>query len=113
MNLEIVSQQLRSSDFVLKTQRQITKDFSTAGVDFPSDFQTNPYPVEMILTEVSVRLKELDSANPSGFSQLLYQIDVPESLLSNLSGTDDFYSDLAEVVLKREAYKVYLREKFS
>ena len=113
MNPEIVDQELKSDDFVLKTQQQIAKDFSTSGVDFPSNFRLIPMKVDLLIGEISIRLKELQTSNPSGFSQLLYQIDLPESILADLSHSDDFYSGLAEIVLKREAYKVFLRSKFS
>lgn len=113
MNPEVLRQELKSEDFVLKTQRQIVKDFGTAGVDFPSDFQSIPWKVDQIIGEISIRLKELQSTSSSLFSQLLYQIDLPESILPDLVHSDDFYSNLAEIVLKREAYKVFLRSKYS
>ncbi|MFK7784358.1 MAG: hypothetical protein AB8B56_04530 [Crocinitomicaceae bacterium] len=105
--------ELSEIDFVLKTQRQIIKDFGTAGIDFPEDLQRNALPVDQLLFEISLRLKVLDSTNSSAFSQLLYQIDLPENILPALNETDDFYMNLAEVVLKREAYKVFLRNKYS
>lgn len=113
MDLEIVSKELNSSAFVLKTQQQIIKDFGTAGIDFPEDFRMNALPLEQLLSAISIRLKELDTTNSSAFSQLLYQIDLPENILPNLQETEDFYLNLAEVVLKREAYKVFLRSKYS
>ena len=113
MNLEIVSNHLKSTEFVLKTQQQIIKDFGTANIDFPSDFHSVPYPTERIISELSIRLRMQESSDPRGFSQLLYQIDLPESILPELSETDDFYTRLGEVILKREAYKVYLRQQFS
>lgn len=113
MDLETIQHELKSADFVLKTQRQIIKDFGTAGIDFPEDFSSLPFPIDQLLTSISIHLKELNSTSASAFSQLLYQIDIPESLLADLSLSDDFYSGLAEVVLRREAYKVFLRGKFS
>lgn len=95
--------------FVLATQRQIIKDFGTAGIDFSENFSSSPCPLDQLIREISLRLKELDTTRSSAFSQLLYQIDVPESLLADLSHSVDFYGDLAEIVLKREAYKVFLR----
>jgi hypothetical protein len=112
-NLEILNQELKSDDFVLKTQSQIVKDFGTVGIDFPSDFQSFALALDQLIEEVSNRLKELQSSSSSSFSQLLYQIDIPESILPDVSQSDDFYSSLAEVVIKREAYKVFLRSKFS
>lgn len=113
MNLEIVQNELKSADFVLKTQQQIAKDFGTAGIDFSSDFQSIPLAVDQLIDDVSISLRELESSNSNAFSQLLYQIDIPESILPDLTQSDDYYSSLAEVVLKREAYKVFLRSKFS
>lgn len=113
MNPEILNQELKSDDFVLKTQCQIVKDFGTAGIDFPSDFQSIPWAVDQLIGEISIRLKELQSSSSTSFSQLLYRIDVPESILPDLSQSNDFYLSLAEVVIKREAYKVFLRSKFS
>jgi len=113
MNPEVLNTELKSEDFVLKTQRQIVKDFGTAGVDFPSDFQSIPIEIDTLIREISIRLKELQSSSSTLFSQLLYQIDLPESILPDLVHSDDFHSNLAEIVLKREAYKVFLRKKFS
>lgn len=113
MNLEIVNQELNSTEFVLKTQRQIIKDFGTAGVDFVDDFHSIPFAVERVISMVSMKLKEVQEMGSNSLSQLLYQIDIPESILADLAQSDDFYLSLAEVVLKREAYKVYLRSKFS
>lgn len=113
MNPKILNQELKSEDFVLKTQQQVAKDFGTAGVDFSSGFQSIPLRIDQLILDISIRLKELHATSSSGFSQLLYQIDLPESILSDLARTDDFYSSLAEAVLKREAYKVFLRSKFS
>lgn len=113
MYLEINHHELQSVEFVLKTQQQIVKDFATASVEFPSDFQSVVYSTEYILSELSTRLRILESTDSRGFSQLLYQIDIPESLLPELSITEGFHAQLAEIVLKREAYKVYLRQQFS
>lgn len=113
MNPEILHQELKSEDFILKTQGQIIKDFGTAGIVFPQDFSTVPYQLNLLLSEVSIRLKDLQSSSSLSLIQLLYQIDLPESILPDLARSDDFFGNLAEVVLKREAYKVFLRNKFS
>ena len=113
LTLQEVAIEFNSQEFVLKTQQQIAKDFGTAGVDFPKDFCSVPIALDLLITDLSIRLKEVESSNPSTFSQLLYQIDIPESILPDLAQSDDYYSSLAEVVIKREAYKVFLRSKFS
>ena len=108
-----IRSELSQIDFVLKTQQQIIKDFGTAGINFPEGFRINALPFEQLLSAIPIRLKELNTSNSSVFSQLLYQIDLPENILPTLHETDDFYTNLAEVVLKREAYKVFLRSKYS
>ena len=113
MNLEIINQELTSDEFVLKTQQQIAKDFGTAGIAFPDDFVSVARVISHLNCEVSSRLRELNTTSSSTFSQLLYQIDIPESILSDLSRSDDYFQRLAEIVIKREAYKVFLRRKFS
>ena len=105
--------ELSQVEFVLKTQRQLIKDFGLTGIDFPADFQSIPQDFDRLIFEISARLKELQSMNPTAFDQLLYRIDIPETILPDLARSDDFHSSLAEVVLKREAYKVFLRSKYS
>jgi hypothetical protein len=99
-------------DFVLKTQQQLIKDFGSAGINFPNEFHSEPHPMAELLHAIESRLKQAESTNAQLFSQLLYQIDIPESVLSNLVQSDKFHLELAEIVLKREALKVFLREKF-
>ena len=113
LSKESLALQLSETEFVLKTQRQIVKDFGTQGVDFPLEFQHSVVSVDQLLHAISQQTKTLESSNPTALSQLLYQIDVPESILADLTQTDDFHLQLSEVILRREAYKVFLRQKFS
>jgi len=58
-------------------------------------------------------LCELSGDSPSKFTQLIYIIDLPEVIFNALLKQDErFFEDLAEYILVREAYKVYLRNKF-
>jgi hypothetical protein len=45
--------------------------------------------------------------------QLLYTIDLPEKEFLSLTTQADFLALLSQRILFREAYKVYLRKKFS
>lgn len=90
-------------DFVLKTQQQIAKDFASCGVRFPLDFLEKTFSTNEILEQVQMALK-----NVSSMEQLLYRIDVPEELFEH---SVDFEL-LSEIVLRREAYKVWLRSQF-
>lgn len=113
MNPELLHQALQSEDFVLKTQRQLIKDFASANVLFPDNFNSQPYEVNQLIIEISERLKSIERSSASALSQLLYRIDIPESALPDLMHSDDFHTNLAQLVLRREAYKVFLRSKFS
>jgi hypothetical protein len=44
--------------------------------------------------------------------QLIYLIDIPESIFISLSRKETFHKELSEVILRREALKVYLRNEF-
>ena len=113
MNPELVDKALQSKDFVLATQRQLIKDFASANTLFPDNFNSIPYEVNQLIIEISARLKSIENLSSSYLSQLLYRIDIPESALPDLMDSDDFYTNLAQLVLKREAYKVFLRSQFS
>ena len=45
--------------------------------------------------------------------QLLYTIDIPEKDFLKLVQSPNFLPTIASMVLKREAMKVYYREKYS
>lgn len=103
----------QQSDFVLATQRQIIKDFATAGIDFPDNFPTVSHTQADLIALMAERIKTLESTNSTAFFQLLYQIDLPERTLTQIPVDANFHTQLAEFILKREAYKVFLRSKFS
>ena len=45
--------------------------------------------------------------------QLLYAVDVAESTFLKLTLQPDFLHQISEQILYREAYKIWLREKYS
>lgn len=102
--------QFNSSEFVLKTQRQIAKDFLSSGVEFPYFFTLDTLIKEQIISNLETALTEILRSND--LSQLLYQIDIPESTYVSLLNEPDFIAQLSELILRREAYKVYLRSQF-
>ncbi len=105
--------EFKQNDFVLATQRQLIKDFGTAGLDFPETFQSHPQTLNEIIPRITQHLKTLESTNSSALFQLLYQIDLPELAVAQIPVDSNFHTHLAEFILKREAYKVFLRSKFS
>lgn len=91
--------------FVQKTIEQLNKDLALAGLDW--QFQlTDKSEIPQIIEGLNQKFRELSVSQNQALNQLLYTIDLPEDLF-----TSD--ENLAELILRREAYKVYLREKFS
>jgi hypothetical protein len=108
-----LQQSLNDSDFVLKTQEQIAKDFAKFNLFFPEEFMTTALSKEAIESFVSERIADLMQEGETRLLQLLYTIDLPEKEFLSLTTQADFLAQLSERILFREAYKVYLRKKFS
>ena len=102
-----------SEAFVLKTQQQIAKDFAVIQQHFPENFETEVYSKEQIESFLKEKISYLIQHSEAQFGQLLYTIDIPEKQFRSLTSSPDFVSKTAEVILRREAYKVFLRIKFS
>jgi len=101
-----------TDSFVLKTQQQIEKDFAKYGIDFPEGFVTDPLSkieIESILQEKVTSIMKFGETN---LLQLIYTIDIPEKDFLNLVNSPDFLSTISSMILKREAMKVYFREKY-
>lgn len=107
-----ITDHFSKAEFVLKTQRQIAKDFSTVGLHFPEFFEQESQKTETILSLTQERIEEISERNHHDFMQLIYQIDLPEALFFELQSDQNFTQRLAETILQREAYKVYLRSQF-
>ena len=102
-----------SEAFVLKTQQQIAKDFAVIQQHFPENFETEVYSKEQIESFLKEKISYLIQHSEAQFGQLLYTIDIPEKQFRSLTSSPEFVSKMAEVILRREAYKVFLRIKFS
>jgi hypothetical protein len=99
-------------DFVLKTQRQIIKDFGTVGQDFDAGFSEHSCTAEQIIQEIQPRLIDLMRTGEQTLLRFLYQVDIPEQGFLMLIGNSNMAAELSELILQREAYKVYLRSQF-
>ena len=117
MNNLLSHSQLLSSfsnqHFVLKTQRQIAKDFAKFNLFFPENFEEERYTKQAIEELVSEQVAELMKEGETRLLQLLYTIDLSEKEFLSITTDPDFLKLLSEKILMREAYKVFLREKFS
>jgi hypothetical protein len=99
-------------EFVLKTQRQIVKDFYPSGIRFGAEFEIETFSYLEIIDLVSEKLGELMTLGERQTLQLLYQIDIPQQDFLALTTDPDFITKMSELIIKREAYKVYLRGRY-
>lgn len=99
--------------FVLKTQQQISKDFAKFNLFFPENFEEEMYTKQVIEEMISEQVAELMKEGETRLLQLLYTIDLSEKEFLSITTDPDFLKLLSEKILMREAYKVFLREKFS
>ena len=104
--------QFQTTDFVLKTQKQIAKDFYSSGLSFNNSFELEELIYMDIISAIQVKVEEIIQQGERQLLQLLYQIDIPQSQFLALVNEEEFSLKLSEVILRREAYKVFLRTKF-
>ncbi len=105
---------LSNQDFVLKTQRQLSKDFSQHGFEFEPKFEIESFEIANLSLVVQEMLKEIIEKQPNKWMPLMYTLDIPEKqYVKFFSGvTSDWIIDFAFLVIKREAQKVFFRENF-
>ena len=91
MNNLLSHSQLLSSfsnqHFVLKTQRQIAKDFAKFNLFFPENFEEERYTKQAIEELVSEQVAELMKEGETRLLQLLYTIDLSEKEFEAIAGT--------------------------
>ncbi len=104
--------EMKQVGFVLSTQRQIAKDFAASGYDFETVFNEEALTPEAIQEKVEVALLRITREGERQLLQLLYQVDIPQQAFLDLVQDPNFIPLLSEQIIRREAYKVYLRSKF-
>lgn len=110
---QALQQSLNDADFVIKTQEQIAKDFGKFNLFFPEEFSTLAFSKEALESLVAERIADLMQEGETRLLQLLYTIDLPEKEFLSLTTQANFLVQLSERILFREAYKIYLRKKYS
>lgn len=103
----------QDNDFMLKTQQQIAKDFGVFGVMFSINFETHTCTLDELFQHVSDKTLEVLQTGERQFLQLLYRIDIPENEFLGITTNEKFMSKITAKIVFREAYKVYLRSKYS
>jgi hypothetical protein len=101
---EQVKQALMDRSFRVETLAQLEKDFQRCGLTI------NTVDVNQLLRSIASCITNVSNTQ---LQQLIYLIDIPESIFISLSRKESFHQELSEVILMREALKVYLRHKFS
>lgn len=107
MTLELqeqVKQALIEQSFRADTLAQLEKDFQRCGLTLSSS------DVDNLLSSVETLIERVSSTQ---LQQLIYLVDIPESLFVFMSRKPTFHRELSEAILMREALKVYLRSKFN
>jgi hypothetical protein len=90
---------------------QINKDFNLANEAIAIPEKTSPEDLKLLLHEKTHRLIQYKFAE---YLNLLYIIDVSESEIKKLDGSDisELSGQVAFLILKREWQKVWFRNKF-
>ena len=101
---EQVKQALMDQSFRENTLAQLEKDFQRCS--FTLSFTDS----NDLLSSIQTCIEKVSNTQ---LQQLIYLIDIPESLFLSLARKPTFHIELSEAILMREALKVYLRIKFS
>ncbi len=113
MNTELVINEFSNKQFVQDTLLQIQKDFSRCGWEIDSS-RLNQRLTKVELEElIGEKLVEIMKHGESQLLQLIYIIDIPEKEFLSSVTQKEVVQILSEKILLKEAYKVYLRRKFS
>jgi hypothetical protein len=113
MNTELLLQEFSDEKFVQDTINQICKDFSRSGWDIGSNLFQGILTKDEIEEWIAEKLVEIMKMGETQLLQLIYLIDIPEKEFLSITPESNFPQLLAEKILLKEAYKVYLRRKFS
>ena len=99
--------------FVHDTVNQICKDFTRCGWDMDPVFLVRTLVKNEIEELLAEKLVEIMKYGETQLLQLIYIIDIPEKEFLSIISEPNFPQLLAEKIVLKEAYKVYLRSRFS
>lgn len=93
-----------------KLLNQLNKDFQYSGLSV--GFQIDIPPAELCQYLVAI-IYRLINNDFSDYLNLLYRVDISESEIKSLSGSDieKLSNEVARLILKRECQKVWLRNR--
>jgi hypothetical protein len=113
MNSELLILEFSNEKFVQDAVNQIFKDFSRCGWDLDSDLLNRTLVKTEIEELLADKLVEIMKYGETQLLQLIYIIDIPEKEFLSIITEPNFPQLLAEKIVLKEAYKVYLRSKYS
>ena len=113
MDLVSVQSHIKANQYLSETVLQLEKDFLMIGVNFDIQKPVTDYKTLFAFTYNLVNA--INERNPQFILNLLYRIDLQEGKVQEeMQKTKLSFSQmLSELIVKRELYKVVLREKFS
>jgi hypothetical protein len=113
INTEIEAQ-FNQELFRLKTQQQIVKDFGIHGFDFTPSFSNEAYSLDALVDILTEAMMYLIEKQPTSWHPLLYTMDIPEQTYLKLATSNDsnWMEQFTWIVIRREALKVFLRDKY-
>lgn len=105
----------KNVDWLKETAKQLHKDFGMLGIALDeAHLNTDSY--SNLFQEAQTELESLYKNNYQVFQNLLYRIDLPETLAADILNKGDFdtaFKNLTEMILRREFLKVVYKYKFS
>ena len=107
LNAILPAEGLSVEKLVEETWIQFEKDVRSTGLSIEINKPIGP---QQVFENTFLFLKQMSPAN---LPELMYRIDIPESLMNDISQRTHFYEDLTNAVLQREAMKVYLRHRYA
>lgn len=101
-----------SSEFVLKTQQQIAKDFRQHGFEFEAEFEIAAFDIHELRKVVQNKLAEVIEKAPSKWLPLMYTIDISEHKYVQFfsATTPEWLIEFTDILIKREAQKVFFKQ---
>ena len=100
--------------FIAKLIAQLEKDLYPFEI---RDVDTKTLSKEEIILKLTENIRSIlitiEKSSPDAIPQVLYKIDLPQSIFEEIyKNADDINTSLAESILIREAYKVWMRSQY-
>lgn len=113
MELTNINAQLKTNQYLQETVAQVEKDFFMIGINFDIEKPAPDY--KSLFAYTKKLIDTFHEHNPKLLYNLLYRIDLSEEMVQERMKTSilSFTEMLAELIVKRELYKVVLRKNIS